>query len=181
MLCLALLATLVIGTVEGHRHKNSREYVSLNTGWRFSRFESNPDGVIYDYRPDLENLTDATVLKPWILPTANRYIPDPANHFETLEGPPPVEVPYAQTSFDDSSWELVSVPHDWAIDGPFYTDEEDPVVGGGMGRLPIQGVGWYRQTVHIDQSDVDRAIFLDIEGAMSYAMVWVNGDLMEAG
>ncbi|KAI7321851.1 beta-galactosidase [Hortaea werneckii] len=153
------------------------EHVSLNTGWRFSRFETNPDGVIYDYRPDLENLTDATVLKPWILPTANRYIPDPANHFETPEGPPPVEVPYAQISFDDSSWELVNVPHDWAIDGPFYTDEEDPVVGGGMGRLPIQGVGWYRQTVHIDQSDVGKAISLDIEGAMSYAMVWVNGDL----
>ncbi|KAI6801156.1 beta-galactosidase [Hortaea werneckii] len=121
---------------------------------------------------------NATVLKPWILPTANRYIPDPANHFETPEGLPPVEVPYAQTSFDDSSWKLVSVPHDWAIDGPFYTDEEDPVVGGGMGRLPIQGVGWYRQTIYIDRSDAGKVISLDIEGAMSYAMVWINGDLI---
>ncbi|RMX90386.1 hypothetical protein D0868_14517 [Hortaea werneckii] len=178
MLCLTLLATLAIGAVKGHHHENFREHVSLNAGWRFSRFESNPDGVIYDYRPDLENLTDVTVLKPWILPTANRYIPDSANHFEAPGGPPPVEVEYAQTSFDDSSWELVSVPHDWAIDGPFYTDGENPVVGGGMGRLPIQGVAWYRQTVFIDQSDAGKAISLDIEGAMSYAMVWVNGDLI---
>ncbi|KAI6848200.1 beta-galactosidase [Hortaea werneckii] len=178
MLCLTLLATLAIGVVKGHRHENSREHVSLNDGWRFSRFEFNPDGVIYDYRPDLRNLTDATVLKPWILPTANRYILDSANHFESPEGPPQVEVEYAQTSFDDSAWQLVSVPHDWAIDGPFYTDEEDPVVGGSMGRLPIQGVGWYRRTVYIDQSDSGKAISLDIEGAMSYAMVWVNGDLV---
>lgn len=178
MLCLTLLATLAIGVVEGHRHGNSREHVSLNDGWRFSRFEFNPDGVIYDYRPDLRNLTAATVLKPWILPTANRYILDSANRFEPPNGPPQVEVEYAQTSFDDSAWQLVNVPHDWAIDGPFYTDEEDPVVGGGMGRLPIQGVGWYRRTVYIDQSDSGNAISLDIEGAMSYAMVWINGDLV---
>ena len=33
--------------------------------------------------------------------------------------------------FDDSAWETVRVPHDWAISGPF-----NPKAHGGSGKLP---------------------------------------------
>ena len=46
-----------------------------------------------------------------------------------------------QSGFDDSSWQAVRLPHDWAIAGPF-----DANVSGSTGKLPWQGVGWYRKT-----------------------------------
>ncbi|MDI6402252.1 beta-galactosidase GalB, partial [Balneolaceae bacterium ANBcel3] len=51
-------------------------------------------------------------------------------------------------------------------------------VTGGMGRLPSPGVGWYRRTLDIPESDEGRSVFLEVDGAMSYAMVWLNGHLV---
>lgn len=42
----------------------------------------------------------------------------------------------AMPEFNDSKWEPVTLPHDWAITGPF-----DPVVDGYAGKLPWKGVG----------------------------------------
>jgi len=36
-------------------------------------------------------------------------------------------------------------------------------------------VGWYRRTIQLDAADSGKSILLDIDGAMSYAMVWLNG------
>ncbi len=47
-----------------------------------------------------------------------------------------------------------------------------------MGRLPSNGVAWYRKKIDIPASDAGKSIFLDIDGAMSYAMVWLNGNLV---
>jgi beta-galactosidase len=47
-----------------------------------------------------------------------------------------------------------------------------------MGRLPVNGVAWYRRKLDIPESDLGLSIFLDIDGAMSYAIVWLNGNLV---
>jgi beta-galactosidase len=47
-----------------------------------------------------------------------------------------------------------------------------------MGRLPSDGVGWYRQNLRVDKQDKGKSIFLEIDGAMSYAAVWLNGRLV---
>ncbi|KAK2611504.1 hypothetical protein N8I77_004838 [Diaporthe amygdali] len=157
-----------------------RERISLNSAWRFLRSETNPDGLTYDIRPDQANLT-LEVLKPWILPAANQYIANPADRYQVPDTEPPGnDVAYLQKNFDDGAWETVVLPHDWAIAGPFYTDEDDPVVGGGMGRLPIQGVGWYRRNISWTETEsaLGRLAYLDVDGAMSYAMVWLNGKLV---
>ncbi len=46
-----------------------------------------------------------------------------------------------------------------------------------MGRLPSAGVGWYRKKLSIPAADAGKSIFLDVDGAMSYATVWLNGRL----
>lgn len=69
--------------------------------------------------------------------------------------------------FDDSSWEKVSIPHDWAIAGPF-----DRSVSGRTGSLPWAGTGWYRRTFSVPQ---DKKVSLTFDGAMSCATVFVNG------
>lgn len=155
-----------------------RERVSINDGWKFKRYAINPDGIIYDQRPDLQNLTDVAALRPWILPTGNDYIVDPEDRHPVPDSPPPDDdVPFIQKTFDDDSWETVKLPHDWGVEGPFYT-EASPPVEGGMGRLPVHGVGWYRKTVRISREDAWKTTYLDIDGAMSYAMVWLNGHLV---
>jgi beta-galactosidase len=47
-----------------------------------------------------------------------------------------------------------------------------------MGRLPSPGVGWYRKKLDILATEAGRSIFLDVDGAMSYAAVWLNGRLV---
>jgi beta-galactosidase len=47
-----------------------------------------------------------------------------------------------------------------------------------MGRLPSAGVAWYRKKLTIPASDSNKSIFLDIDGAMSYATVWLNSKLV---
>ena len=177
-LVILLQAAALPSTHDGS-HQHGRQRVSINSGWKFKRWEANPDGVIYDQRPDLENLTDVTILKPWILPSGNDFIEDTSNKHDPPSKPPGINVEYAQNDFDDSSWGSVDTPHDWAISGPFYSQPDNvSIVGGGMGRLPIFGVGWYRRKLDIVLEDKHKQVYLDIDGAMSYAMVWLNGELV---
>ena len=82
-----------------------------------------------------------------------------------------------RTSFNDG-WTLekdgktaaVAVPHDWAIAGPF-----DPKAPGGTGKLPWKGKGVYRRTLVLAQKPAGR-VFLDFDGVMARATVFVNGE-----
>lgn len=163
-------------TADRPREPNPRERTKLSTGWRFWRSETIPDNIIYDLRPDA-NSTDLTVLKPWILPCANPFVRDPEEHHNRPTKDPDIHVPYISPDYDDSDWDEVRVPHDWAIAGPFYTEEEPPI-GHDMGLLPVQGVGLYRRTFEVNAKDLKKSLSLDIDGAMSYPMVWLNGHLV---
>ena len=165
-----LLVLSLLGQCQG------RERISLNKGWRFARFTTNPDNVVYDIRPDSLGST-GRVLKPWVLPTANEFITDPARQHQRPSDPPPSNISFVRETFDDSAWEIVNLPHDWAIKGPFYEGDDVPVTGG-MGRLPVQGVGWYRQKLAVKPEDKDKSIYLEVDGAMSYPIVWLNGHLV---
>lgn len=172
----------------------ARERISINRNWKF--IKGDPDdakGIFYDVRPKVTNsnyniVADARAdqsdmvisdsgLKKWILPSANDFIKDSAKPYQLPEDNSGTNVSFVQNNFDDSKWEQINLPHDWAIKGPFYEGER-AVVGGGMGRLPVQGVGWYRKKINFTSADKGKIIYLDIEGAMSYAMVWVNGNLV---
>jgi beta-galactosidase len=173
-----------------------RERISINEDWRFMRYDSEEeaDQLIYDIRPEVTNHRDdkaadtqptepvevktrQDVLKPWILPADNKFIKNPAKHHIRPEGNPGSDFPFVQKEFDDSSWERINLPHDWAIKGPFL-EGRDAEVGGGMGRLASHGVAWYRKKLDIPESDTGKSLFLDVDGAMSYAMVWLNGNLV---
>lgn len=173
-----------------------RQRICINEGWRFYKYDSKEkaDNLIYDVRPEVSDNNDSkaadsqpteaiklkstqNVLKPWILPSGNDFIKDPHQRYVHPEGDPGGNFPFVQYNFDDSAWEKVNLPHDWAIKGTFMMGEKAEV-GGGMGRLPSNGVAWYRKKIDIPASDAGKSIFLDIDGAMSYAMVWLNGHLV---
>lgn len=184
LLLLALTtatASALTTNPRGNTHTNpSRSRTPLNTNWHFHRFPTNPDNITYDLRPDHANSTTIQPLKPWILPYANPFLPDPATHHSAPSNTTAPAVPvYALPSFaGDTTWSEVTLPHDWAIAGPFYVGDNVPV-GGGMGRLPSQGVGWYRRTLEdVAVPRKGERVFLEFDGAMSYAVVWINGVLV---
>jgi beta-galactosidase len=91
-------------------------------------------------------------------------------------------------AFDDASWQSVTVPHDWAISGPFDGnadvqnvaiiqdgETEASLKSGRTGGLPFIGIGWYR--LKFDAPDFDSGKHADIifDGAMSNARVYLNG------
>ena len=76
----------------------------------------------------------------------------------------------AQPGFDDRAWRKLNLPHDWGIEGDFK--QEYP---GETGKLAWWGVGWYRKQFHLPASDAGKRVYLDIDGAMSHASVWLNG------
>lgn len=86
--------------------------------------------------------------------------------------------------FNDSRWESVTVPHDWAIYGPFDVNNDLQNVAvtqnfetqaslktGRTGGLPYVGVGWYRTFF---ESEPGKNTTLVFDGAMSEARVYVN-------
>jgi beta-galactosidase len=77
-----------------------------------------------------------------------------------------------QPNFDDSDWEAVRVPHDWAIGQPFEVDGD-----GSTGKLPWKGQGWYRRSLDIPASDSDKSHYLIFDGVMAFPKVYVNGEL----
>lgn len=191
-----ILFTIMVSNVNGQQLNSSfkRERIKLNDDWHFMRYDANPDHLIYDVRPIIEEVNDSKVadskpteavkvetkqevLKNWILPSSNDFIKDASKKHIRPEGKPGYNFPFVKADFKDDAWEKVTLPHDWAINKPFYTGD-NPEVGGGMGRLPSQGVAWYRKKLEITTSDQGKTIYLDIDGAMSYAMVWLNGHLV---
>jgi beta-galactosidase len=135
-----------------------RERVSLDAGWRFIKGDSPDTGT---------NLTDAAIAR-LDLATGNAFTTNALAAWP--DGNPGGDISFAQSGFDDSQWRLLNLPHDWGIEGPFKQS-----LSGGTGRLPWFGVAWYRKHLDIPAADAGKKIYLDVDGAMSYATVWLNG------
>jgi beta-galactosidase len=197
-LASALLPALSPGAVhaapqDAAGHPAPRQRILMDDGWRFHPGDPGGDSApyLYDVRPPVTKSADGKVadampeeavrvagahtpvLKPWILPSGNAFIRDPAHRHARPAGEPAVDTTFARAAFDDGAWRAVTLPHDWGIEGPFLAT--GPY--GGMGRLKTWGPVWYRRKLDIPAADRGRKIFLDVGGAMSYASVWVNGHL----
>ena len=133
--------------------------VPLKDGWRFVKADDPAAGT---------NLTLG----------AMSDILDRANRGDTSSAP---IFGWAQPSFDDSTWSKVRVPHDWGVEKPF-----DPDRAYGDAFLDVTGIGWYRYKVKIENGKLrvgahrvsipkNGRVFFECDGAMSYAMLYLNG------
>lgn len=95
---------------------------------------------------------------------------------------------FVTPTFNDSKWQQVTVPHDWAIYGPFSSQNDKQEVAiaqdgqteamehaGRTGGLPFVGVGWYRTQFEVPTFAPGKHVFLMFDGAMSQAHVYLNG------
>ena len=93
---------------------------------------------------------------------------------------------FTQDTTENPNWQDVTIPHDWAISGPFdrANDLQEVVVvqngekeptwkTGRSGGLPWMGKGHYRTKVKVKK---DKFYTLVFDGAMSHADVYVNGE-----
>ena len=94
-----------------------------------------------------------------------------------------------QFSRNKQAWQTVSVPHDWAISGPFDKKWDLQTVAivqngeknateksGRSGALPWIGEGYYKRSITIPKGFNGHAELV-FDGAMSEPMVYVNGEL----
>ena len=95
---------------------------------------------------------------------------------------------FVKPAFDDSKWQSVTVPHDWAIYGPFSAQNDKQNVAitqdgqkealehaGRTGGLPFVGVGWYRTEFEVPLFKEGKRATILFDGAMSHAEVYING------
>ena len=82
----------------------------------------------------------------------------------------------AAPGFNDSTWRMLDLPHDWAVQAPF--DGRGSYSHGykAIGRnFPDSSVGWYRKSFFVPASDLGRRIRVEFDGVFRDSIVWVNG------
>ena len=190
--CLTALAFGSLAVVPANAADLAR--VSLDDDWRFTR--NDPPGITdnltYPRAPRSgrgrggaasNTASNAPVFSPtsgiaqYILPTGDSFIADPAKRYPKPDGNYGGDVPYVSPAFDDSGWRQLDLPHDFGIEGPFIPPGQAGSEGG-TGRRPFFGVAWYRKHLPVPAADAGEQFYLDLDGAMSYATVWCNGQIV---
>ncbi len=86
----------------------------------------------------------------------------------------------AAEKFNDQSWRVLNLPHDWAIELPF-----DKNADASHGFKPLgpsfhkNSIGWYRRGFELPATDSGKRIWLTFDGVFRDATVWVNGWLIK--
>lgn len=78
----------------------------------------------------------------------------------------------ASPDYDDSSWRMVDLPHDWAIEGSVNPDAN--LSQGYRDR----GFGWYRRKFRLAPEDKGKHLEIQFDGISTHATIWVNGTVL---
>jgi beta-galactosidase len=160
--CLLMTAFLVLAPAAFGQSAPVRERLSMNADWRFKQDDPTENQGLLTYEK----------IKDWVTATGNEFVgskskrPRPAGNLGE-------QVSYTQRNFDDRNWRQLDLPHDWGIEGPFKQE-----YSGETGKLPWWGVGWYRKHFTTSSKDKGKQFYLDVDGAMAYATVWLNGQFV---
>ncbi|WP_299668248.1 glycoside hydrolase family 2 TIM barrel-domain containing protein [uncultured Polaribacter sp.] len=85
--------------------------------------------------------------------------------FKRIEDKNNLNKDFSEKNIDISSWESVSLPHTAKIEPLIVNDQ-------------WQGICWYRKTFDIPVNPNTKKVFLELEAAMNFSKVWVNGSLV---
>jgi beta-galactosidase len=139
-----------------------RQRLSFNDDWRFAK--GDPQGI--------GNKLHYDQVKPWINANGNEFVIT-GTKTKLPDQKLTTDAAYVKAGFDDSAWRRLDLPHDWGIEGPFSQD-----LPGETGKLPWSGVAWYRKHFKVGPGEGDKRFYLQVDGAMAYSMVWLNGEFV---
>ena len=74
-----------------------------------------------------------------------------------------------------SSFENVTIPHDWSIHQPFNSNSPASCRGGYLDG----GYAWYKRTINLDTSQSSKQIYLYFDGIYMTSNVYINGNLVK--
>lgn len=72
---------------------------------------------------------------------------------------------FSSINLDVSDWESVSLPHTAKIE-PLKVNDQ------------WQGIYWYRKTFDVPVNPSQKKVFLELEAAMNFSKIWINGQLV---
>ena len=75
------------------------------------------------------------------------------------------------TTFDDSSWTSLDVPHDWSISLAFNQSSTATYEGGYLDG----GLGWYRKTFTLPAASSTQKVFVQFDGVYMDSTIYLNG------
>jgi len=81
---------------------------------------------------------------------------------------------YSAPAYNDASWATVNVPHSAQYDPPTAAGEQASVPQ----STGWNGVHWYRRSFTLPTSAAGQKVFLEFDGAMQVAQVYLNGTLI---
>ena len=82
--------------------------------------------------------------------------------FSKIDETKDLNVQFEAIDFNDSEWETVNLPHTANIEPLTVNDQ-------------WQGICWYRKKITIAKEDSDKKVFLELEAAMNYSKMYING------
>jgi len=146
-ICIIIFFTLFTLSVSGSDF-GPREKIKMDFGWRFA------PGHSFDASKDFNNGTGY-----FSYYTKAGYGDGPADVW-----------------FEDRTWRLVNLPHDWNIELPFDSTGSHSHGYRTIGRnFPDKSVGWYRKTFPVPADDLGKRISVEFDGVHRDSKVWVNG------
>ena len=146
-----------------------REKLLLDPEWRFHQGDPADAGEIFKFVPNESDLMKqgegSEARDDAIRPT----LPDVMK--ENTGG----SLSYVKPDFDESSWRLLNLPHDYAIEQEFNEKDNNNKGHRHLDRKDGSGIGWYRKSFDLSASDAGKTLSVQFDGAYRNTMVWFNG------
>ena len=77
-------------------------------------------------------------------------------------------------AFDDSSWRVLNVPHDWA----FEADYAENAAQADRGGYKPGGIGWYRKSFELPVGWGGKRVTVAFDAVYMNSEVWINGQVL---
>ena len=82
-------------------------------------------------------------------------------------------------TYNDSNWNQVNIPHDWAVSLPFEKSASFEMDSHGYKAIgpqhPENNIGWYRKSFTVAQKDSGNKFVLQFDGVYRECKVFING------
>lgn len=153
---------------------NFQDLAYFGPSWHTSLGQTGFDSVYDLYTDDVIDMKDLEVFAQywlWQPPASNREKRSFNGGWKFYKGAITSDAA-SGSSYDDSLWQIVAVPHNPQISPP-NPDPARPA----WGSYSYEGVSWYRKHFTIDSyyQSHGRKIFIEFEAANTVTDVWING------